>query len=388
MLPSTKSQLVFVSSFAEGRRGGVQAFQLDAATGNLAPLRQSGEGRVFFLALAADGRRLYGLRAGEAGSEDEVIAWEIVGSDGTLRELGRASTGGRDSCHVALDPAGCFLLVAHYTGGTLAILPLNSDGSPSNPQPLIRLEGTSVHPRQKEPHPHAFITVEAGRGEQCFAYAADLGSDRIWGFAFDSRSGACESLNPPFCKTPPGAGPRHLALHPTKGWLYSVNELSSSVTAYKRDMRTGALVAMQTIGVLPSDFVGENYAGDLALAPDGRFLYATNRGHDSIAVLAAGPDGPLALHGVGPTGAEGPQFLAFCPGGRWLLCAHLAGSKLVVVRLDRTTGLLHGDTRTMEVAAASAVVVTAPPARIGWGRAFGSLDFKLVVAEKHKPNCH
>jgi 6-phosphogluconolactonase len=352
--------LVFVSRFAEGRQGGVQAFQLDSITGTLTPLRQTGEGRIFYLALAKNGRRLYGLRAGESGSEDEVIAWKVVGSDGTLRELGRATTGGHDSCHAALDPTGCFLLVANYTGGTLAIIPLNSDGSPAKHRPLIRLEGSSVHPRQKESHPHAFITAGA-REDQCFAYAADLGSDRIWGFAFDSRSGSCEPLDTPFCNAPSGAGPRHLALHPSGRWLYSVNELSNSVVLYERDISTGAIVGVQSVGLLPSNFAGESYAGDLVMSPNGRFLYATNRGHDSIAVLALKPDGRLAFREVVATGAKGPQSLALSPEGSWLLCAHLGGSTLVLVSRDPTTGLLHDDRRIVEVAAASRVVVVAPP---------------------------
>jgi 6-phosphogluconolactonase len=332
--PAPEPQLVFVSRFGEAAEGGVQAFHLNPRTGDLKPLRQSGEGRIFFLTLARDGSRLYGLRACEAAQEDEVIAWEITNHDGDLRELGRARTGGRDSCHVTLDPTGRWLLIANYTGGTLATIPLKSDGAPSDRRTLIRLRGSSVHPRQTEPHPHSFVTA-FGMGDRLFAYAADLGSDRIWGFDFDVNSGTCKPLDPPFCSTPSGAGPRHLAMHPGRRCMYAVNELSSSVTIYNWDPHVGTLSARQTVGALPGDFAGESYGGDLAITPDGRSLFVSNRGHDSISCFAIGPNGELGRQDVMRSGGKYPQSLALCRKGRWLFCAHILSGELTLISVEQ-----------------------------------------------------
>lgn len=330
--------LVFVSRFAAGSDGGLQALWLDAVNGCLSAGAQSGDGQVFFLAATHRPDRLYSLRADNFGAGDqaeEVVAWEVAGSDGALREIGRTRTHGLATCYLSADLAGRFLLAANYTSGNLVSIPLDACGVPGEAASVIPLAGASVHPsRQTSPHPHSFIAVQGPWEEFPTAYAADLGTDRVSGFHIDPVTARCSPLDPAYCAALPGAGPRHLVMHPQGAWLYGIDELANTVTLYARDPATGALARRQSLSALPPDFHGVSFGGDIVIAPDGRFLYATNRGHDSIAMFRIGREGVLSGLVCIPSGGEGPQNLAVTPDGRWLLCANMPGGNVVVFRLD------------------------------------------------------
>lgn len=327
--------IVYVARFAPGRDGGIQALHFDADNGILSIGPHSGDGQVFFLAASGRPDRLYSLRAEKFNSPEhaeEVVAWEIAGDDGALREIGRVCTHGLATCYLSADPDGRFLLAANYTGGSLVSFPLDAHGVPGEAASLIRLQGSSVHPRQTSPHPHSFLSL-AGDGGTVHAYAADLGSDRIFGFIIDPDTAQCVPMEPGFCAAAPGSGPRHLVAHPGGRFLYAIDELSNTVTVYERNAGTGELTRRQPVSCLPADFAGESFGGDIAISPCGGFLYATNRGHDSIAVFRIETDGRPVRQAVVPSGGQGPQNLACTPDGRWLLCANLPAGQITVFRV-------------------------------------------------------
>ena len=361
-MPPSAPLLVFVTMFAADQAGGIQAFHLDPAKGTLAPAAVTRDcPNGFFLTLSPDRRTLYSLTAKKFGEADteEVIAWRIADRAGMLEPLGRRPTKGPVSCYTAADPSGRALLVAHYNGATVAALPLSADGSLAGDPVAVRHEGKGADPgRQEAPHPHAIIPAPAAEGSPQFAYAADLGADAIFAYRLDAAAGRLVANDPPLLKTKPGAGPRHLAFHPDGRRLYAINELDNTVATYDFDSVTGRLGARQAISTLPHDFAGKTYTADLKITPDGRFLYGTNRGHDSIAAYEIGPDGLLTLIEIVSSRGRGPQNLAITPDGSLLLCANMPGDNLAVFRVDRETGKLAaiGEPATVKTPSCIAVV--------------------------------
>ena len=222
----------------------------------------------------------------------------------------------------------------------------------------IVLPGMLVGKVLRSPHPHAIIPAPAAEGSPQFAYAADLGADAIFAYRLDAAAGRLVANDPPLVKTKPGAGPRHLAFHPDGRRLYAINELDNTVATYDFHSATGRLVERQVISTLPPDFKGKAYTADLKITPDGRFLYGTNRGHDSIAAYEIGPDGFLTLIEIVPSRGRGPQNLAITPDGSLLLCANMPGDNLAVFRVDRETGKLAaiGEPATVKTPSCIAVV--------------------------------
>ncbi len=340
MQPAAATLLVFISMFAPGEQGGIRAFHLDPATGRLAAARDTtGLAHPFFMAVAPDRRTLYAVHAQRFGPPDpeEVTAWRIVDREGALEPLGRQSARGAATCFLAVDPTGRTLLLANYDPGSVAALPIKADGSLGPAASLVEHAGSSVHPRrQTQPHAHAIVPAPGGR----FAFAADLGADRIFGYRLDAATATLTPGEPPFVTCTAGSGPRHLAFHPNGRHLYAIDELSNGVTVFDYDAERGGLAPGPTVSTLPDDFAGTSLCADLKITPDGAFLYATNRGYDSIAVFRIGGDGRLTRVEIAPSRGAGPQHLAITPDGGLLLCANMKGGCAAVFRIDRTTGRL------------------------------------------------
>lgn len=351
--------LVFVSMFAPQESGGIQAFRLDTATGTLAPAALTRDvPHPFFLAISPDGKTLFSIWAKEFGSkqDEEVAAWRIVDRDGTLAPLNRQSTRGAASCFLETDPSGRTLLVASYSNGSVAAFPIHADGSLGAAASFFRNErpGSRVHPRQDASYAHAIIpgpaTVAVGAlPDSRFTYAADLGTDQILCHRLDAATATLSPHAPGNAPSPPGGGPRHLAFDPTGRRLYAMNELSNSVSVYDHDSVTGGLVERQNISTLPAGFAGETKTADVKLTPDGRFLYGTNRGHDSIAIYSVAADGRLTLVDIVTSHGAGPQNLAITPDGRLLLCANMPGNNVAIFRIDESSGRLSLIGRPVEV---------------------------------------
>jgi 6-phosphogluconolactonase len=252
-----------------------------------------------------------------------------------LTLLNRHSALGAAACYLDVDATGRTVVVANYATGSVASLPVREDGSLGEASSFIQHEGSSIHPeRQQGPHAHAIVVSPDNR----FAFATDLGLDQVLGYRFKADTAKLSPNRQPFVRTPPGAGPRHLAFHPNGQHAYVINELDNSVTLFDYVAESGMLIEQQTISTLPEDFDGESYCADLKITPNHRFLYATNRGHDSIAAYRIGDDGRLTLLGIEPSLGKGPQNLAITPGGELLLCANMPGNNVVVFRIDPQTG--------------------------------------------------
>jgi len=332
--------LVFVTAYAAGEKGAIHAYQLDLATAQLNQIHKTMDVELpYFLAVSPNNKFLYSLHTENSGDEktEYVVAFELVGRTGQLKFLGRQPALGTSACYLDVDTTGRTVLVANYRAGSVASFPVRDDGSLSEASTFVQHEGSSVDPaRQEGPHAHSIVVSPDNR----FAFVADLGLDQVLGYRLDAATAGLSPNAPPFVKSQPGAGPRHLTFHPNGKKIYVINELADSVTMFDYDETSGTLTPQQTISTLPKDFDGSNHCADLKITPSGRFLYGTNRGHDSIAAYQIGDDGRLTLLSIQPSLGGSPQNLAITGDGKLLLCANISGNNVVVFRIDAKTGAL------------------------------------------------
>ena len=335
----------FIGTYTKtGKSQGVYVSRLDSETGKLGAVELAGEAaNPSFVGLSPDGKFLYAALESGAGA----VAAYAVGAGGKLTKLNEQPTGGGDTCHVWVDATGRNVLVANYTGGSIACFRTNPDGSLGVRSAFVQFAGSGPNlPRQQQPHGHAVYTDPTNR----FVYACDLGTDHVWTFGFDAATGTLTPATPPAGTVPPGSGPRHLAFHPGGGSAYAANELGLSITAFARDTTTGALTALQTVPTLPA---GTPTAGvstaEIFCHPTGRWLYVSNRGHDTITVYAIGADGRLTWIENAPAQVKVPRGFAIDPSGKWLLTAGQNDDRIVVLRIDQTTGQLTPTGQSAEV---------------------------------------
>jgi 6-phosphogluconolactonase len=288
-----------------------------------------------FFVIAPDNRHLYTCNSGSPGG---LSAYAIDPRTGRLTLINRVLTGGGDASYVTLDQTGRFALVANYQGGNIAAFALRPDGGIGDWTGFAQHTGSSVHPqRQTRPFAHSIIVDPTNR----FALVADLGVDKLFVYRFDVRTGALTPNDPPFAKVAPGSGPRHVKFHPNGREVFLLNELACTVVAFDWDSAKGGLTERQVISTLPADFKGENTCAEIEVHPNGRFLYATNRGHDSLAVFAIDPaSGQLAFVERVASRGKWPRNFAFDPTARWIVCTNHNSDNAVVFRVDATTGRL------------------------------------------------
>ncbi|MBM4075692.1 MAG: lactonase family protein, partial [Planctomycetes bacterium] len=334
--------LVFVSAFAPGNEGAIQAYSLNPKSRDIKLLRKnSGVEHPFFLAVSRDNRFLYSIYApGQFGGKDpeQVAAFELVGRTGELKPLNRQSAKGTAACYLDVDSTGRSLLVANYSTGNLASFPVETDGSLKPSASFFQHTGSSVDAsRQMEPHAHCIVISPDNR----FAFVADLGLDQIRIYQLDATTAKLLPHAQSFVRTPPGAGPRHLTFHPNGKHVYVINELKSSITVFDYDASSGSLFERQTISTLPPDFKGVSHCADVKVTPNGRYVYGTNRGHDSIACYRVNSQGQLDLIEIIPSLGKGPQNLAITPGGELLLCANMPGNNVATFEIDNSTGKIN-----------------------------------------------
>ncbi|NML17156.1 lactonase family protein [Azohydromonas caseinilytica] len=286
-----------------------------------------------YLALSRDGTRLYTVH----GDETEVSAFAVDRATGRLGFINRQSTEGKNPVHLALDDSGRFLVVTNHISASLAVLPLAEDGSLQPLSQLVKVDGPTGPHRveQKQPKPHYNAFDPSGR----FVLVPDKGCDRTWSLRFEN--GRLVPCDPPFVEAREGAGPRHLAFHPQRPWAYVVNELDSTVTAYGFDAATGALTPFQWLPMLPFDYTGNSRAAAIAIDATGRHLYASNRGHDSIAVFRIdAATGQLSFIEATPTQGRTPRAFTLSPDGRLLYALNEDSDSIVAFAVDAETGRL------------------------------------------------
>jgi 6-phosphogluconolactonase len=362
--PRARGQTLYLGTYTDSGSRGIYRSTFEAGSGALtAPVLAAEAADPSFLALGPGGSVLYAVNevsTYEGASSGAVSAYAVDPQTGALTLLGERASGGADPCHLAVDRAGRNLLVANYTGGSVTVFPLAGDGRPGAPSTFLRLTGHGPNlARQQGPHAHQVVLDPAER----FALVADLGSDRVMVYRYDAARGALTPNDPPAVVLPPGAGPRHLAWHPRGGYAYVLSELASTVTVMRWDAERGVLEAVQTVSTLPAGFSGSNTAAEVASAPDGRFVYASNRGDDSIATFAVAVDGSLVPAGRTAAGGRTPRHFAIDPTGRWMLVANQDSDGIVVFRLDPATGLPIASGRPVSISHPVCVVFAAavPP---------------------------
>jgi 6-phosphogluconolactonase len=342
--------LVYVGTYTTGKSEGIYLYRLDLASGELKHVATTkGVVNPSFLALAPSRRYLYAVNeVGDfAGKKSGAVSsFAVDQSTGQLRLLNQQPSLGADPCYVDVASGGQFVLIANYTGGNVTILPVERDGSLGSATDMKQARGSGINrERQEGPHAHCIVLDPSNR----FAYSCDLGTDKIMVFRFDARNGKLLPAEPPWMQVKPGMGPRHLAFHPSGKYVFVLNELSSTVTAFARDSEKGSLKELQTLTALPSDFTGPNTGADIHVSPDGRFLYCSNRGHDSIAIFAIDRHGALSTVGHESTRGMTPRNFAIDPTGDFLLVANQKSDNIVVFRLDQKTGRLNSTGHTVEV---------------------------------------
>jgi 6-phosphogluconolactonase (cycloisomerase 2 family) len=311
-------------------------YRVDSETGIWTLLERLGNlVNPSFLVVGRDQRFLYSVH----GDEGYASAFSIEANTGHLTLLGQTDTGGTNGVHQALSPNGRFLVMANYGSGTVAVLPVRQDGALGDRVQLVALEGKPGPHRveQAGSHPHHVVFDPSGR----FVLVPDKGLDRVFVFRFDETSGQLRPTAQGSVAARAGAGPRHLAFHPSLPVVWVLNELASAATTYSWDAQDGSLRPIQIVPSLPPDFTGESTAAEIAVSRDGRFVYCSNRGHDSVAAFRSDPKtGVLTSIGWTPTQGQSPRFIGFDPAHRFLCAANQDSDTIVTFRADPATGSL------------------------------------------------
>ncbi|HUE75709.1 MAG TPA: lactonase family protein, partial [Chloroflexota bacterium] len=267
-----------------------------------------------------------------------LSALKVDGTTGELTLLNRQSTRGAGPCHVSVDRTGRYAMATNYGGGSIAVFPIQDDGSLAPASDFIQHVGSSVDPRRQEgPHAHS-INPDL---EHQHVLVCDLGMDKVLTYRLDRASGKLVAGSQPSVQASPGAGPRHLDYHPNGRFVYVINEINSTITAYGYDSERGTLEELQTVPTLPDDFTGSSTCADIHVAPSGRFVYGSNRGHDSLVIYAIEEQtGRLEYVGHESTHGQTPRNFAITPSGDLLLAANQDSDNIVVFRVDQKTGRL------------------------------------------------
>lgn len=341
-MPRT-TRLLFLGTYtpAGGASRGIYVVRLDPVTGGLnEPLLAAETAGPTFLAWHPDGRTLYAL--GESGQINgkpggALVSFRYDATTGGLTRLNTEPTGGIGLAHVGVDATGRTAAVISYHGGQVASFPILSDGSLGARTSLITHSGSPGpnRSRQDKPHPHSVTFSPDNR----FLYVCDLGLDRLYRYWHDPAGATLTPAGE--TATASGAGPRHSKFSGDGKFLYVINELNGTIEVFAADLTDGALTRVQTIATLPADFSGESICAEIRLSPDGRFVYGSNRGHDSLAVFARdAAQGTLTLVEIVPTGGKHPRNFNLSPDGRWLVCANKDSDNVTVFGVDAATGSL------------------------------------------------
>ncbi len=340
----TENLWAYVGTWTSGGSAskGIYRFEMDPASGKLTPRGVAAEvTSPGFLAFHPSHRFLYAVNEitnFEGKKTGGVTAFAIDPKSGNLTQLNQQPSGGEGPCHLVVDKGGKHVLVANYGGGSVSVLPIGDDGKLGEATAHMQHHGHSVNKeRQEAPHAHGIALAPDNR----FALVCDLGLDKVMIYRYDADKGTLAANDPAFAAIAPGSGPRHVAFAPDGRHVYVTNEMASTVTAFRYDPERGALTTLQTISTLPEGFKGENTTAEIVVHPSGKFLYDSNRGHDSIAVFRIDPKtGELTSAGYQGKHVKTPRFFGLDPTGASLIVANQDSNSLVVFRIDPKTGEL------------------------------------------------
>lgn len=335
----SQRMLVLVGSYAETDGSGIYVYSFDSESGAMERLDEKGDLKnPTFLNVDASGKKLYAINEGAAadgGKTGEVIAYRIDPVAGTLQELDKAVALNNSTCHIQRDGNDKVLIMTSYHGGTIGLMSLQEDGKLGEVLDVVQHVGSGPHPNQDKPHPHsAFFSPD----EQ-YVFVSDLGIDRIRAYKLDREQGKLVYHGETAVE--PGAGPRHLVFHPNGQYAYVINELNSTVTAFSYDAAAGSLQTIESVSTLPADYDGANGCAEITISADGRFVYGSNRGHDSIVVYAVDQaTGKLQVIQHISTEGGHPRHFALTPDGKHLIVANRDANNLTLFLVDQDSGKL------------------------------------------------
>jgi 6-phosphogluconolactonase len=360
--PSKSRYYLYVGTYTSPTNKGIHAFRYDPAKLTLEPLGVVGEmQRPSFLTLSPNRRFLYAVsEVGYGGkSEAYVYAFAIDPATGKLAFVNRQTSGGGGACHLVVDKTGKYLLVANYGSGSAASFSLKPDGSVGDQISKIQFEGSGPNSaRQRGPHAHAVVLSPDNR----FVFVPDLGSDRIQILRFDSSNGSLTPNSPSEVAVKPGAGPRHFTFLPDGRFAYVLCEMGSLVIVFRHDSSTGGLTEVQSLSTIPDGFSAENNSAEIEVDSSGRFLYASNRGHDSIAVFSIDhQNGQLKRIQIESTQGRTPRNFTMDPTNAQLLAADQDSNRIVVFRRDAKTGELTPTGKAVDVPSPVCLLFTPAP---------------------------
>ncbi len=330
---------LWVGTYTSGKSDGIYHCRMNSATGEVKCSNSMKAENPSFLTFDRGRRYLYAVNEVRefAGKPcGAVSAFAIDSTEGNLTLLNQQPSLGADPCHLAFDRTGKFLIVANYTGGNISVLPIRRDGSLGPATDVVQHRGFGIKAQQDGPHPHCVVMDRSNR-----ILVSDLGIDKVMIYRLAATTGKLNASNAPWVSLSPGAGPRHLTLHPRAPFVYVINELNSTMTAFKYSGARGSLRAIETVSTLPKDFSDESYCADVHVSPSGRYLYGSNRGHNSIAVFAIDQRSGR-LNPVEHTSTKGkwPRNFVIDPTGRFLLVANQHSDTVITFRIDQRTGIL------------------------------------------------
>ena len=335
LLPAAAADLtVYFGTHTAGPGKGFSVSHFDTVTGALSePQFLLETPAPAYFVIAPGGRRLY-----SCNSTGFVSAYSIDPATAQLKLINQKPSGGGDPSYISLDRTGHYVLVANYDGGNIAVWALAPDGSLGERTAFVQHTDSSVNPQQQlQAHAHSIRVDPSNR----FALVGDTGLDRLFVYKFNVKDGSLAPNDPPFVKAAPGANPRHVAFHPNGRWLYVLTEAGSTIMLFNWDTKRGALSEAQTVSTLPKDFQGKSACAEIQVHPSGKFVYASNRGRDSIAVFSVdAKTGRLTLIQDVPSGGKTPRNFDMDPTAHWLLVTNHDSNTAMVFRIDQQTGKL------------------------------------------------
>jgi 6-phosphogluconolactonase len=333
---------VYFGTQTTGANRGIYRAKLDQDTGSMSPaVRAADKPDSVFMAFSPDKSHLYGLaevRSTGSRPREAIETYEVDAATGALKNIGERVVDGSEACHLSVDPSGRCILTANYGDHYVEVFPIGADATVGPRSCIVKHYGSGPNAdRQESAHPHSINVDPSDR----FAIVCDLGQDRVFVYKFDAASGKLTPNYPPFALVPPGEGPRHFAFHPDGRHAFVTDEMGGAITAFNWDGEKGVLTPYQTIPILRSDYRGLNTSAEVVVGRSGKFIYGSNRGDDSIAVLSFdGASGRLGFVQRMGDGIKVPRNFAIDPSGKWLVCANLEGNTATVYRVDPDTGRL------------------------------------------------
>ncbi|MVM40184.1 beta-propeller fold lactonase family protein [Spirosoma sp. HMF3257] len=352
---STK-EIMYVGTYSLRGSEGIYVYEFDRKAGSMKPIQSVANAKSpSFLALHSSGHYLYSANEAAAKTENGISAYAIDRATGKLSFLNGQPSLGTGSCHVSIDQTGKTAFVSNYGGGNLAVLPIKADGTLAPATDSVQDTGSGPNAkRQEKAHVHSSTLAPDNR----FLYVADLGTDKLNIFDIDVKASKVKPASTPYATVKPGSGPRHFTFHPNGKYAYLVEELISSVAVFSRNAKTGALTLLEdNVKTLPANFTSENTSADIHIDPSGKFLYQSNRGHNSLAIFAIGNDGKLTKVGDQSTEGKTPRNFLIDPKGEFVFVANQDSDNITIFKRDQKTGKLTYTGQSVNVPAPVCVIM-------------------------------